>query len=286
MVQTRIERESVDILMVTYNRPEYTRLSLRSLLNSCDEHARVWLWHNGNHAETLAVVQSFRSHPRVHRFHHSPVNVMLLEPTNWLWSESKGDYLSKVDDDCILPPKWLDELRQVHVDCPQLGVVGCWRFQDEDFLPEEAAKKIEAVGPGHRMLRNLWVEGSGYLMKRACYEQLGPLRPKLSFTDYCIHLADRGWVNGWYFPFLRQEHMDDPRSTHSLLRTDEDFTRNMPISARKAGTRTLIEWQSQLRQSARVAQTASLDPKMYLGWRKLARRTRAKIKRLFGRSGW
>lgn len=286
MAQSGMQPATVDILMVTFNRPEYTRLALASLLRSCDEHARVWIWHNGDHAETLAVVNELRGHPRVHRFHHSPQNVMLQDPTNWLWSESDGDLLSKVDDDCLLPETWLEDLRRAHRECEQLGIIGCWRFDDEDFLPDEAGKKIQEVGAGHRVLRNLWIEGSGYLMKRACYEAVGPLRPKFSFTDYCIHVANKGWINGWYFPFLRQEHMDDPRSEHTLLKTDEDLARYMPISARKTGASTLSEWQAQIKQSARVVQTASLDPRQYLGWRKLARRTRAKLKKMVGRSGW
>lgn len=276
----------VDILMITYNRPEYTRLSLNSLLESCDERTRVWIWHNGGHTETLAVVEGFLGHPRVHRFHHSPVNVKLAEPTNWMWSESEGEFLSKVDDDCLLPANWLDVLRQAHSDYPQLGIVGCWRFHDEDYLPKEAAKRIEEFGQGHYLLRNVWIEGSGYLMKRACYDDLGPLRRKHSFTDYCIQLANRGWVNGWYFPFLRQEHMDDPRSPHSLLKSDEDLVRYMPLSAKKTGARTLAEWQAQLKQSARAVQTSSLDPRQYLGWRWLARRAKGRVKRFVGRSGW
>jgi hypothetical protein len=48
--------QSIDLLMVTYQAPESTRLSLGRLLETCDERMRVWLWHNGEHAETLAVV--------------------------------------------------------------------------------------------------------------------------------------------------------------------------------------------------------------------------------------
>src|SRR5688500_2847859 len=104
----------VDILMITYNRPRYTQLSLTRLLETCDESMRVCLWHNGEHSETLEVAKSLANHPRVHEFHHSHVNVRLREPTNWFWQHANGNYLGKVDDDCLVPTGWAQTLRTAH----------------------------------------------------------------------------------------------------------------------------------------------------------------------------
>lgn len=94
---------TTDILMITHNRPEYTRLALSRLLHTCDETMRVWIWHNGLHQETLDVVRTLRDHRHVFKFYHSPQNVKLREPTNWLWKHARGEYLSKVGDNCLLP---------------------------------------------------------------------------------------------------------------------------------------------------------------------------------------
>ena len=273
-----MDEGTVDILMVTHRRPGYTRLALERLLETCDETMRVWLWHNGGHEETLEIVRSLASHPRVHRFHHSPENQKLREPTNWLWRESTGDFVSKVDDDCLMPDGWGRTLRQAHRDMPGLGVVGCWRFRDEDFVPELAEPRIEVLPGGHRVLRNLWVEGSGYLMKRACVEELGLLDRDMSFPMYCKRLARAGWLNGWYYPFLRQEHMDDPRSPYCELASDEDLERNMPLTAENFDVRTLDRRAQQIHSFAVHCQTASLDPRDYLGWR-------ARVGRLLRRRG-
>src|SRR5687768_244136 len=206
---------TIDILMITYNRASYTRLALTRLLETCDDRMRVWLWHNGDHLETLGVVKELSSHPRVHRFHHSVENRKLREPTNWCWSESNGEFLSKVDDDCLMPDGWADTLRRAHADVPEFGILGCWRFPDEDFVADVASRKIIAFN-GHRVMRNCWIEGSGYLMKRACVQKHGLLAADQSFTQYGMALARAGWVHGWYFPFLYQEHMDDPRSPNTL----------------------------------------------------------------------
>ena len=272
----------IDILMITFNRPEYTRLSLERLLATCDEDMRVWVWQNGSDERTLDVVRSLVDHPRVYEFHHSRDNQKLREPTNWLWSHAKGDFLCKVDDDCLMPDSWARVLRQAHADVPQFGVIGCWRFLEQDFVPELAHKKIRSFAGGHKIMQNCWVEGSGYLMKSACLQTNGLLKPDESFPRYCIRLSLAGWINGWYYPFLYQEHMDDPRAAHSCLRTDEDLQRWMPLSAKYNGVTRLDEWQAQLERSAYFLQSAPVDPRYYVGWRKKLRRGRKYIERLFG----
>ncbi|MFW6180404.1 MAG: glycosyltransferase family A protein, partial [Spirochaetota bacterium] len=273
------DHKGTDILMITYNRPSYTRLSLQRLLDTCDETMRVWLWHNGTDPQTLEVVRSFLDHPRVYRFNHSEENQGLRGPTNWLWENARGEFLSKVDDDCLLPEGWADTLRGAHRDEPGFGVLGCWRFHDEDFIPELAGKKIRAFRGGHRLLVNLWVEGSGYLMKRECVDRAGPLQPGESFTQYCVRLAGRGWVNGWYYPFLRQEHMDDPRSPHTLLKTDQDVERYNPLSAVTFGVRTLEGWRARLKRSARIVQSAPTSLPRYRLWR-LKRKVGSRLRSL------
>lgn len=270
---------SVDILMITYDRPQYARLSLQRLLDTCDEDMRVWIWHNGEDAATLATVESFLDHPRVAEFHHSPENQRLTAPTNWLWENSRATFLSKVDDDCLVSPGWADVLRGAHHDCPPFGVVGSWRFLDEDFVYRIAKRKIRTFPGGHRLLENFWVQGSGYLLKRRCVEEQGLLRPGQSFTDYCIQLALRGYRNGWYYPFIREEHMDDPRSPWTGLRSDEDLLRRLPLSAKQSGIRTLEDWENQQRDSARLLQAASVDPRHYQGWRRWARAGRSRLRR-------
>jgi GT2 family glycosyltransferase len=275
--------QSVDVLMITYNRPDYTRLSLSRLLDSCPADARVWVWQNGSDQETMAVVAELRTHPRFFRFHHSPENRRLREPTNWLWENANGGYVSKVDDDCLVPENWIEHLRRAHQDVPTLGVIGCWRFQEEDFSPDLAAWKIRTFPGGHSVLVNVWIEGSGYLMKRACIETKGVLRAKKSFTHYCVDLALAGWVNGWIYPFLRQEHMDDPRAPHTGLRKDSDLVARMPLTAANNGIVTLNEWTDLIRRDALVVQKARIDAPYWRWWRVKLRGLRTRAWRLLGR---
>jgi len=271
-------RIDVDVLMITHNRPEYARVSLSKLLESSREKARVWVWHNGEDAETLDVVRGYAS--QLHRFHHSKQNVALTEPTNWLFKNAGGDFLAKVDDDCVVPLDWIPKLSRAHRDVPELGVVACWHFQPEDFVPECANRKIKAFAGGHRLLVNTWVGGSGYLMKRACVDRLGTLKRGQSFTSYCIEISKAGWTNGWIYPFLYQDHMDDPRSPRTGIKSDEDLADCLPLSAKRNGVTTVEEWTAQLRRSARHVQETPIDKQHWSTRRRMLRRIRKKLRRL------
>lgn len=272
-----------DILMVTYQSTPYLHLSLPRLLETCSSDDRVWLWHNGDDGATLEALHAYRSHPAVTRFHHSKQNVRLNPPLRWLMRESRATYLSKVDDDCLVSPVWLDTFDAAHVANPQFGVVGSWRHPDEDLVPELADAKTETFADGHALMRNLWVQGSGFLLKRAWVERVGMLREDESFPAYCIRLARAGAVNGWYRPFVLEDHMDDPRSAHTLIRSDADLLKRMPLSARAHGVTSLAEWQAQLQHSARVVQAASLRVQDHAGWRPRLKTRVRRLRRLTGR---
>lgn len=275
--------DRADILMITYRSSGYLHLSLPRLLETLREGDRVWLWHNGDDEATLEALRSYRDDPRVHRFHHSRENVALREPTNWLWQESTAQYVSKVDDDCRVAPGWLDTFADAHRANANFGVIGSWRHPESDFLPELALRKVATYAGGHRLMRNLWVQGSGYLMPRALAGRHGGLRQEESFTGFCIRLARSGTVNGFSFPFVPEDHMDDPRSPHTLIRSDADLLDRQPLSARASGVTSVSAWTAQLERSARVLQAASLDPRAYTGWRRRLTSARHHAGRLVGR---
>jgi len=277
-----IKSNDIDILMITYNRPEYTKLSLERLLDTCDDNMRVWVWHNGTHEETLEIVKSMQSHPNFYKFYHSKENIKLNGPTNWLWSNGKGAYFSKVDDDCLLPHGWSETLVKSIEDNPEFGVISCWHFFEEDFVPELANIKIKTFSGGHQIMRNCWIGGSGYIMKRECVDAAGPLRIRDTFTEFCIRLAKKGFINGWYYPFVYQEHFDDPRSNNSQLKTDEDVLLYAPLSAIRNGVDTIEAWQEQLKRSAKQLQTLPFDIKYYSGWRKMRNRIIFQMKKCLG----
>ena len=272
----------LDILMITYNRPEYTQMALSQLLNTCDKTMRVWVWHNGDHEETLSIVKNLSTHPRFYRLEHSPENKRLREPTNWFWENSDAPFVSKVDDDCALPSGWAQTLLECHNSIRNLGVVGCWRFLDEDYVPELAQKKTIALNDDHKLMKNCWVQGSGYVLRRECIDKFGPIADDESFTSFCIRIALGGWQNGWYFPFIPEDHMDDPRSKHCEIKTDEKFMENRPLSAIYDNVTTLAQWAERVKHMAFLVQEANPDPKYHSGWRKKIKGIKSRALRALG----
>lgn len=271
-----------DIIMITYRSAGYLDLSLPRLLSTLGDDDRVWLWHNGDDEETLEALRKYTSDPRVARFHHSRENVRLREPTNWLWQESGAEFVSKVDDDCLVAPGWLDTFADAHRDIPALGAVGSWRHPEEDFRPKLAARKIQDFPGGHQLMRNPWVQGSGYLLRRELAVKAGSLGPDESFPHLCLRLAVAGAVNGFYYPFVPEEHMDDPRAPHTLIRTDEDLANRLPLSAQMNGITTVQAWTDQLVESALLLQQTPYDVKYHTGWRLKARNARRRAQTLLG----
>ena len=92
-----------------------------------------------------------------------------------------------------------------------------WHFMPEDFDYERAKHKIQPFGR-HQILRHPWTCGTGLLVKRATYLQLGPMRGD-GTTQYWLRMARKGYVNGFYFPLIFQEHMDDIRSKYNRCRS-------------------------------------------------------------------
>jgi hypothetical protein len=184
--------------------------------------------------------------------------------------------LGKVDDDCLVPEDWCTILEKAHRDIPEAGVLGCWRFLPDDFNYEKAKKKIYKFGD-HHIMRNCWIEGSGYLMKKEVIHKIGFLRERESFTEFCIRASTEGFVHGWYYPFLYQEHMDDPRTEHAGIRSEDDFQRLVPLTARRFNIRTREQWIQRMMTSARNLQEYSIDPYDFIGIRAWTKRRIAKI---------
>jgi GT2 family glycosyltransferase len=269
----------VRILMITYRRVAYTRLSLSRLCETLPDWAKITVWDNNSGAEMRKLLEEYETHPRIEKIIFNENNDRLRGPTNWFWQNSTdADLLGKVDDDCLMPPGWCETLTQAHDDIPTAGALACWHFPEEDVVPDIAERKVQRFG-GHRIMRNCWVQGSGYLIKRSMVAEMGGLADGESFQTYCTRAAAAGRIHGWYYPFIYLEHMDDPRAPHTEMKTEEDFHRLGPLSAKTFRVGSREDWVKRLKYSAWSLQACSTDPRYYLGWRAALRR---KVNRLLG----
>jgi len=254
-------RQGIDILFLVHDRAHYIRRTLPKLLNSAPSMARIWIWQNEDHPAVSGLLERYSSHPRVFRIQRSSTNKGLTLPTNWFWREATGSLLGKVDDDCLVSDGWIEALAQAHEGAADLGVVAMWPFPASDFLHDVVTVRGTRLDNERHLIRNCWVGGSGYLMNRECVAVNGFVTKRRSFTRYCIDLCALGYLIGWHYPLILQDHMEDPRSTYCTIRTDRDLLHHRPQAIPLLPEPTIRAWIKQHETLARGVQTASLDPK-------------------------
>jgi GT2 family glycosyltransferase len=269
---------SIHLVFITYNRLRYTKLALESVLRDPDESFKLTIWDNASQDGTPEYLRSI-SDPRIDDIVLSKENVGQVPAVNQVWGSSDCDLLGKLDNDCILTPGWSATLAQAHADIPDLGVVACWHYFLDDFDEVRAAPKIETFG-GHRILRHPFTCGTGLLIKRSDYQHFGPLVSKAT-TQYWVQMALAGRINGYYYPLIHQEHMDDPKSEHSELKDEESYqaAKAVTFNINNHGQNTLADrwrWRQEVLDNILEG---PMDPRAYVGMRRRLRKVNTWLRR-------
>jgi glycosyltransferase involved in cell wall biosynthesis len=264
----------IDFAFITHNRLAYTKLSLASVLSDSTEEFALTIWDNGSTDGTVEYLQNEVNDPRIRDIVLSKENVGQTAAVNEIWGRSKADLLGKLDNDCLMTPGWTRTLAQAHADIAELGVVACWHFGVEDFDYERAKHKIQAFGR-HRIFRHPWTCGTGLLIKREMYERMGPIKDRMT-TQYWLKMAAAGYINGFYYPLICQEHMDDPKSRYCQTNTEEGLREHASVTA-SLQVRQFKNVGASLRWRQEIIRNLLDDPyeaRYYLGWRRRWRRLR------------
>jgi glycosyltransferase involved in cell wall biosynthesis len=272
----------IDLAFVTWNRLEYTRLTLSRLLSDPAEEFRLWIWDNGSTDGTRDYLSGLED-PRIEEVILNDENVGQIIPVNAIWSKSEADLLGKIDNDCLLTPGWTRTLAAAHRDIERLGVVACWHYFADDFDYERAKWKIQEHN-GHQILRHPWTCGTGLLIKRSTFQEIGPMQGT-STTQYWLEMAARGYVNGFYYPLVLQEHMDDPKSQYTRLQDEESYQRAKTdtYSLNYHGQDTLADRWARRKEVLDNLLDDPWEASYYLGWRGRARRLQGRLKQSLNR---
>jgi glycosyltransferase involved in cell wall biosynthesis len=259
----------VHLVFITFNRIEYTKLSLASVLADPSEEFALTIWDNASTDGTAEYLKSEVSDARIEDMVFSKENVGQTAAVNRIWGNSKADLLGKLDNDCLMTPGWTRILAQAHADIPMLGTVACWHFALDDF-DEHAARKVGKIQTfeGHQILRHPWTCGTGLLVKRETYQQFGPIQDRTT-TRYWLELALKGYINGFYYPLVLQEHMDDLRSAHCLTKDEEGLQEYGEITVELKDNRitSLRGRENRRRYILKNLNSGSWRPGPYVGWR-------------------
>lgn len=273
---------TIDLVFITYNRLEYTKLALASVLADTTGEFSLTIWDNASTDGTVDYLKREINDHRIADVIFSKENIGQTAAVNQIWGKSKADLLGKLDNDCLMTPGWTRTLAQAHMDIPMLGVVACWNFFQDDFDYERARHKIQTFGK-HQIFRHPWTCGTGLLIKRDAFKKFGPIQNKAT-TQYWLKMAAAGCINGFYFPLIFQEHMDDPRSSYCKIKTEEGLREHAEVTVglqirRFDSVDATLKWRGEI---IRNLLNDPYDPKYYLGWRRKWRSARNRIRKLVG----
>jgi hypothetical protein len=240
------------LLFITYNRLEYTKLALEAVLQVDYPALEILVWDNASTDGTREYLRNRLSGLCNVRLELSAQNVGVVNPMNTVWlGTHDAEVLAKIDNDTLVPPDLLRRLAECHVRSNHFGALSGFHFRKEG---ESIADERNVVTEnGARVFRQRFVGGCAIMVRRAVLEKIGPIpsrrnEPTVPFMDggwtwYQQRLDELGYINGYPWPFVHVDHMEDTRSPH-CIRTEEHerYKRTMRGMSLEEFTRELCVW--------------------------------------------
>ncbi|MBW8041257.1 MAG: glycosyltransferase family 2 protein [Planctomycetes bacterium] len=265
---------TIGLVFITYNRLDYTKLALPALLGDLTEEFSLTIWDNASTDGTQEFLSSVDD-PRIVEKVFNKENMGLRGAINHLFSNSAADLVGIIPNDLLVTPGWTRPIARAHADVPEFGLIGCWHLGKEYFDESRAKHKIQKFGD-HRVLRHPWTGGAGGLVKLKAVRECGMLQSNAT-PDYWKRMALKGYVNGFYYPLVYVEHMDDLWSEHYAFsgRLQEGVQMSVTYSNRRI--RTLEDAKAWHQVVVNNALDDPWEVKYYVGWRKKLRNVRKRL---------
>lgn len=264
----------IELLFVSHNRLDYTKLALPSLLADPTEEFSLTIWDNGSTDDTRDYLSSVDD-ARIVRKVFARENVHLHGAANDFFSKSSADLVGIIPNDFLVTPGWTRPLAQAHADVDKFGMIGCWHLGLEFFDEARAKHKIQKFGR-HQVLRHPWTGGGAGLVKLKIIRECGFLQSN-STPEYWKQMTLRGYINGFYFPLIYVEHMDYPWSEHYAFSGRLQEGAAMSVTYKSRGIRTVEEAKAWHKFVTSHILDDPWDVKYYVGWRKKLRRLRQRL---------
>ena len=120
------------VLLITYNRIEYTKHCLEALLDVDYPDLEIVIWDNASTDGTQDYLQQQTRGIENLKLHFSNTNDGVVRPMNEVWSSNPGaEILAKMDNDTRVPTDWLKRLVPFHLASEKLGVLSGFHFREE-----------------------------------------------------------------------------------------------------------------------------------------------------------
>jgi glycosyltransferase involved in cell wall biosynthesis len=267
-------KPTVEILYITWNRLPYTKLTLPLVLEGGgDVDYEVCITDNGSTDGTVEFLGSL-NHPRIKRITLNEHNVGISPVTNEFWEKAESDYVGKVDNDILLPDRWLEPIMAVHAaGDPNVGVVGLTHFhRDEiDALDEHSySHNIKTLGDGVKVFVQLHLGGACYAFPRKLFLKLGnaDLHPEAltrGWSDKQQEFFRAGYFPCYVYPWITCKHLGDCRYPETDFDIDPPETEEACAERTRRHHAMLMddvpgkEWDSLKREATSLRLSLSAD---------------------------
>lgn len=182
----------VEILVITSGRPIYEKICLEALGKQTYKDFKLTIFENKD-KESLADI------------------------TSRVFLASDAELVGKIDDDMLCPPELIERLVEAH-NAHHFGYIGGFHFRDEEMAGVQP-KITEYNGI------KIWERphiGGNFLIRRSDfngYEGQG----LMGLSEYQWKFKEKGLVNGYIYPFIFTDHMQDGRSKHCVREYPNKF---------------------------------------------------------------
>ncbi len=160
----------IPILFLCFNRLDFTKQSLDAI----EKHTKgykLYIVDNGSNDGTREYLME-RKFKGNFEIWFTSENSGVDRPMNWFYEVTEGQYLAKVDNDTIVPPGWLDKLKE---DIEGLDIVGA----SHHTMSKSALYNMKRAADTGKPFLCSCVGGSGILYRRDIHDRCG-----LIDTDY------------------------------------------------------------------------------------------------------
>ncbi|HQU71707.1 MAG TPA: glycosyltransferase [Calditrichia bacterium] len=208
----------IDLLMLTYERREYTMMTLASLREvDCGvdwSRVRFTILDNHSRDDSLEAILAFhREHPGlIDRLIRAPKNLGAEEGLQHFVAHYAGDtpFVGKIDNDSLFSPLWLKKLLATLEQFPGLGIAGAQEYPGQG----SGGTVIRGVGEAG-YIRSAFV-GGRFLARRAVFNRMLARGYRYASWTRYQKFAIPQWESGWCLPEAIIEHVGDWRFSHPL----------------------------------------------------------------------